>query len=285
MLQSHATSSAAQPVPRQPVRKVNGLMQGTPLMISSLIQHADLYHGGREIVSRLPELGPAGPSHRTTYRQVHARAKRLANALTKELGVAQGTVVATLAFNTVRHVEAYFGVSGCGAILHTVNPRLFLEQLDYIINHAEDHVLLVDAGCVPVLLQLLDRKVIKCKNFVILTDAARMPQDPRLKNGGPSGIRVWCYEELLARHSDQYDWPVFDENTASSLCYTSGTTGNPKGVLYSHRSTVLHSLAICGKDVLAVASSDSILAIVPLFHANGQEQASAPAMLAPSSRH
>lgn len=240
-------------------------MQDTPLLISSLIDHAALYHGNREIVSRLPERGPTGESHRTTYAEVASRSKQLANALQSELGVSQGTVVATLAFNTFRHMEAYYAVSGMGAILHTVNPRLFMEQLDFIINHANDHVLLVDSGCVPVLLQLLDRKHIKCKNFIIMTDEAHMPKDARLR---VPGIKVWCYENLLRRHSPDYTWPIFDENTASSLCYTSGTTGNPKGVLYSHRSTLLHTYCVCARDVLAICSNDSILAIVPFFHAN-----------------
>jgi len=267
MLSSIPTSGAAAPLRPQPARQVEGLMQRTPLLISTLIEHAALYHSQREVVSRLPELGPKGASHRTNYAQIHGRSKKLANALTKELGVSLGTVVGTLAFNTFRHLEAYYGVSGCGAILHTINPRLFLEQLEYIINHAEDHVLLVDGGCVPVLLQLLARGKLHCKNFVMLVGRAQMPTDPRLQDGA-GGIRVWCCEELLARHSDEYVWPVFDENTASSLCYTSGTTGNPKGVLYSHRSTVLHTMAVCARDVLSIASSDSILAIVPLFHAN-----------------
>jgi len=131
-------------------------------------------------------------------------------------------------------------------------------------------VLLVDCGCVPVLLQLLERNVIKCRNFILMTDEQHMSRDPRLaQQGAPNGVRVWCYEALLARHSSSYVWPTFDEHTASSLCYTSGTTGNPKGVLYSHRSTVLHTWALLGRDTLAISSDDSILAIVPLFHANG----------------
>jgi len=266
---SGSSSAVGATIPAQPVRHVKGLMQEAPLLISGLIEHAALHHPNREIVSRVPELGPAGAPHRSNYKQLCNRSKQLANALAKELGVTQGTVVGTLAFNTHRHVEAYYGVSGTGAILHTINPRLFLDQLDYIINHGDDHVLLVDCGCVPVLLQLLDRKVIKCRNFIIMTDEQHMSKDPRLaQQGAPNGVRVWCYETLLARHSTEYAWPIFDENTASSLCYTSGTTGNPKGVLYSHRSTVLHTFALLARDTLAIASCDSILAIVPLFHAN-----------------
>lgn len=180
-----------------------------------------LYHGNREVVSRLPEC-PTGPLHRTTYAAVGRRCKQLANALLKEVGVAQGTVVGTLAFNTFRHFEAYYGVSGIGAILHTVNPKLFLEQIEYIVNHGEDDVLMVDMGCVPVLLQLLGRGNVSTKKIIIMTEERYMPKDPLLAAGGRT---VWCYETLLARHSDQLVWPIFDENTASSLCYTSGTTG------------------------------------------------------------
>jgi acyl-CoA synthetase (AMP-forming)/AMP-acid ligase II len=226
---------------------------------------SDLYHGSQEILSRLPE-SPTGPLHRTTYKELHARSKRLANALLTELGVAQGTVVGTLAFNTFRHLECYYAVSGIGAILHTVNPRLFLEQIEYIINHGEDDVLFCDAATVPILLQLLERKVLLTRKLVIMTSEQHMPKDARLR---APGLHVWCYETLLAKHSDQFTWPHFDENTASSLCYTSGTTGNPKGVLYSHRSTLLHTFSICSADVLAICAQDTILAIVPLFHANG----------------
>lgn len=233
---------------------MQGLMQDAPLLISSLIDYAALYHGDREIVSRSVE----GPIHCTTYRQVQVRAKQLANALI-HLGVKPGDRIATLAWNGYRHMEIYYGVSGIGSILHTVNPRLFPEQIDYIINHAEDRYVFTDLTFVPLLEKLAD-KLTKVAGFVIMTDAAHMP-----KTTLPNAL---CYETLLAEHSSELTWPVFDEKTASSLCYTSGTTGNPKGVLYSHRSTVLHAFAGCMGDVLDITSGDSILVIVPLFHAN-----------------
>jgi len=233
---------------------MRGLMQDTPLLISSLIDYAADYHGDTEIVSRTIE----GPIHRTDYRTMRKRAKQLANALTA-LGVRLGDRIATLAWNGYRHMECYYGVSCLGAVLHTINPRLFPEQIEYIANHAEDRFIFLDLTFVPLMEQLQDR-LPKVEGFVILTDKAHMPQT-KLRD-------AICYEDLLNAHSDQFTWPVFDENTASSLCYTSGTTGNPKGVLYSHRSTVLHAFAGCMGDVLGITSTDSILVIVPLFHAN-----------------
>jgi acyl-CoA synthetase (AMP-forming)/AMP-acid ligase II len=209
---------------------------------------------------------PTGPLHRTTFGTIARRCRSLANALEHTLGVAAGTVVGTLAFNTFRHLECYYTVSSIGAILHTLNPRLFLDQLDYIVNHGEDDVIFVDMGCVAILTQLLERNVITTKKFVLLTDAAHMPKDLSLLT--KNGRQVWCYETLLEQHSDKYVWPAIEENTASSLCYTSGTTGNPKGVMYSHRSTLLHTFSICSADVLGISCADTILAIVPLFHAN-----------------
>lgn len=233
---------------------MRGLMQDAPLLISSLIDYAADYHGDREIVSRTVE----GPIHRTNYREMRRRSKQLANALAA-LGVQLGDRIATLAWNGYRHMECYYGVSCLGAVLHTINPRLFPEQIEYIANHAEDKFIFLDLTFVPLMEQLQD-KLPKTQGFVILTDEAHMPQT-KLRN-------VLCYETLLKAHSDEFTWPIFDENTASSLCYTSGTTGNPKGVLYSHRSTVLHAFAACMGDVLGVTSTDSILVIVPLFHAN-----------------
>ncbi len=232
-----------------------GLTQDRPLLISSLIDFAALYHGRTEIVSRSVE----GPIHRYTYRDLSDRSKQLANALTK-LGVKLGDRVGTLAWNTYRHFELYYGVSGMGAVLHTVNPRLFPEQIDYIVNHAGDSYLFFDLTFLPIV-EKLAANLKTVKGFVLLTDRAHMPKDSAIPN-------LLCYEELIGAESSDYAWPVFDERTASSLCYTSGTTGNPKGVLYSHRSTVLHSYAVCQRDGLNLGSHDSALVIVPLFHAN-----------------
>ncbi|WP_430395764.1 3-(methylthio)propionyl-CoA ligase [Ferrovibrio sp.] len=232
-----------------------GLTQDRPLLISSLIEFAALYHGRTEIVTRTVE----GPIHRYTYRDLRDRSKQLANALTR-LGVKLGDRVGTLAWNTYRHFELYYGVSGMGAVLHTVNPRLFPEQIDYIVNHAEDSYLFFDLTFLP-LVEKLVPQLKTVKGFVLMTDAAHMPKDSKIPN-------LHCYEDLIGAESSDYDWPEFDERTASSLCYTSGTTGNPKGVLYSHRSTVLHSYAVCQRDGLNLGSADSALVIVPLFHAN-----------------
>ena len=242
-----------------------GLMQDAPLLISSLIDHAATYHPDAEIVARTVE----GPTHRTNYAQVCRRAKRLANALAT-LGIAAGDRVGTLAWNTHRHLELYFGVSGSGAVLHTVNPRLFPDQIDYIINHAEDRVLFFDISFAP-LVQKLAPALKSVAAFVAMTDRGHMP-DIDVPN-------LLCYEELLAAHSEQYDWPDLDERSASSLCYTSGTTGNPKGVLYSHRSTVLHSLMECAPDTFGVCSSMCLLLAVPMFHANAWGMPYATAMV------
>jgi acyl-CoA synthetase (AMP-forming)/AMP-acid ligase II len=233
---------------------MKGLMQDTPLLISSLISFADLYHGDVELVSRTVE----GPIHRYNYHDAHKRSKQVANALLS-LGVKPGDRIGTLAWNGYRHLELYFGISGMGAVLHTVNPRLFPEQIVYIANHAEDQYLFVDLTFVPLLEALFD-KLSTIKGFIIMTDEAHMPQT-KLPN-------VLCYETLIGKQSDEYKWPRFEENTASSLCYTSGTTGNPKGVLYAHRSTVLHSFCVCTIDGLGIASNEIILPVVPMFHAN-----------------
>lgn len=231
-----------------------GLMQDRPLLISQMIEHAALSHGDVEIVSRSVE----GPIHRYTYKDCASRCRKLANALTR-LGTEQGDVIGTLAWNGYRHLELYFGVSSMGAICHTVNPRLFPEQIIYIINHAEDKFFFTDLTFVPLLEAVAD-KLSGVKQFIIMTDRANMP-DTKLTN-------VLCYEELLDAEPDEFEWPVFDENTASSLCYTSGTTGNPKGVLFSHRSTVLHSYCIAMPDSLGLSSMDTMLPVVPMFHAN-----------------
>ncbi len=231
-----------------------GLMQDSPLLISSLIEFAALNHGDEEIVSRTVE----GPIHRYTYKNCVVRSRQLAKALEK-LGVEQSDRVATLAWNGYRHVEIYYGVSGMGAICHTINPRLFPEQIAYIVNHAEDKYIFMDLTFVP-LIEAIVEHTPNVKGFVIMTDEANMPET-KLSN-------VICYENLLATADDDYQWPVFDERTASSLCYTSGTTGNPKGVLFSNRSTILHSYAVCTLDGLGLSNAESILPVVPMFHVN-----------------
>jgi fatty-acyl-CoA synthase len=242
-----------------------GLMQDAPLLISTLIEHAATYHPHAEIVARTVE----GPIHRTNYSEVCRRAKRLANVLAT-LNVAPGDRVGTLAWNTHRHLELYFGVSGSGAVLHTVNPRLFQEQIEYIVNHAEDKVLFFDISFAPLVEKLLPA-LSSVTAFVAMTDRAHMPQ--------VAIPDLLCYEDLLAAHSEDYDWPAIDERSASSLCYTSGTTGNPKGVLYSHRSTVLHSLMECAPDTFGVCSSMCLLLAVPMFHANAWGMPYATAMV------
>ena len=233
---------------------MRGLMQDYPLLISSLISYADLYHGDMELVSRTIE----GPIHRYSYREAHQRSKQVAGALLS-LGVNPGDRIGTLAWNGYRHLELYFGISGLGAVLHTINPRLFPEQIAYIANHAEDRYLFVDLTFVPLLESFAD-KLQSIKGFVIMTDEAHMPQT-RLPN-------VYCYETLIRDQNPEFNWPKFEEQTASSLCYTSGTTGNPKGVLYSHRSTVLHSYCVCTIDGLGLSSAEVVLPVVPMFHAN-----------------
>ena len=242
---------------------LTGLMQDRPLLIASLIEHAANCHPHGEIVSRTSE----GPIHRCTYADIERRAKQVARALTV-LGVQPGDRIATLAWNGYRHMELYYGVSGMGAVLHTINPRLFPEQIEYIANHAEDQYLFFDLGFVP-LLEKLAGKMPTVRGFVVMTDREHLPEC--------SLPGLLCYEDLIgAQGSDgedcedcpPYEWPQFAETTASSLCYTSGTTGNPKGVLYSHRSSVLHAWAACSVDGLALGSSETALLVVPMFHVN-----------------
>src|ERR1019366_3351563 len=232
-----------------------GLMQQRPLLISSLIDYAATWHGDREIVSRDPE----GAFHRTTWASVAARAKRVANAL-EAIGVEPGERVATLAWNGYRHLELYYGVSGAGRVLHTVNPRLFPDQVRYIVHHAENGIVFFDPVFAPLVEQLAPHLPL-VRGWVALCGRAAMPA-VKVDN-------LLCYEDLLAAASPDYDWPLLDENAAASLCYTSGTTGNPKGVLYSHRSTVLHAFCTCAADCLGLSARDTILVVVPLFHANG----------------
>jgi 3-(methylthio)propionyl---CoA ligase len=239
---------------RQEEDAMHGLMMDVPLMISSLIRHADTYHGDTEIVSRTTE----GTIHRYTYRDAHARARRLANAL-KRLKVKPGDRVGTLAWNTYRHFELYYAVSGMGAIIHTINPRLFHDQLAYIVSDAEDEIVLFDTTFTG-LVEKLAPACKAVKRWIALTDRAHLPQ------AAIPGLG--CYEDLLAEEGDDFVWPEFDENTAAGLCYTSGTTGNPKGVLFSHRSTVLHAFAISLPDTKNLSATSSVLAIVPMFHVN-----------------
>ena len=227
-----------------------GNMMNNQLLISGVIEHAEKYHSDAEIVSRTVE----GPIHRYTYSDAAKRSRKLANALVN-LGLKEGDTVGTLAWNTIRHFELYFGVSGIGCVVNTVNPRLFPEQLTYIINHAENQYLFIDLSFVE-LVESLESSYDSYKGVVILTDKENMP-DTSLKN-------VICYEDLIEQESEEFDWPSFDENTASSLCYTSGTTGNPKGVLYSHRSTILHTWIVSSGNVAKVSSSSSILPVVPV---------------------
>src|SRR5215472_14083462 len=233
---------------------MRGLMMAGPLLIQTMLDHAAQYHADTEIVSRTSE----GPIHRYTYAEAERRSKRLSKAL-RRLGVKLGDRVGTLAWNGYRHYELYFGVSGIGAICHTINPRLFHDQLNYIVNHAEDALIFFDLSFAP-LVEKLASGWKPVKHYVVMTDRAHMPS---------IGIKnLLCYEDLVAAETPEFTWPEFDEGTASSLCYTSGTTGNPKGALYSHRSTVLHSFACCSANNTAFAMWDSVCPIVPMFHAN-----------------
>ncbi|WP_420465707.1 3-(methylthio)propionyl-CoA ligase [Panacagrimonas sp.] len=242
-----------------------GQMMDMPLTISSLIVHADRYHGDTEIVSRAVE-GPTADNggsikdglHRYTYREAHTRSRKLANVL-KDQGIAFGDRVATLAWNGYRHFELYYAISGMGAVMHTINPRLHPEQVAWIVNHAEDQVLFFDITFAPVVEKIAEH----CpgvKAWVAMTDRKHMP-----------AIKVdhlLCYEDLIEPASDVYAWPEFDERSAACLCYTSGTTGNPKGVLYSHRSTLLHAMASIQPDVFNLSNREVVLPVVPMFHVN-----------------
>jgi 3-(methylthio)propionyl---CoA ligase len=234
---------------------MNGQMMQQPLLISSLLTHAERHHGEQELVSRRVE----GDVHRMTYRELAARSRRMANALAAR-GVKFGDRVATLAWNGHRHMELYYAASGSGAVLHTLNPRLHPDQVVWIADHAEDQILFFDLTFLP-LVEAVASRVRTIKAFVAMTDRAHMPSASKVPN-------LLCYEELIAGASDRFEWPSFDENTASSLCYTSGTTGNPKGALYSHRSTMLHTFAAALPDSLNCAARDTILPVVPMFHVN-----------------
>src|SRR6516162_4426777 len=233
-----------------------GIMQDKPLLISDIIQYAGKYHSTRDIISRDAGNG----EHRYTYGDAASRAQKLARVLLR-WKIAPGDRVATIAMNHHRHFELFYGVSGFGAVLHTVNPRLFGEQIVYICNHAEDRVLFFDSQYLPLVLSL-SSKLKTIERYVILD-----PQD--YDESVASQLPGFTtFETALASESDDFEWPTFDERTASSLCYTSGTTGNPKGVLYSHRSTVIHSMMMCSGPVLALNPETTILPVVPMFHAN-----------------
>lgn len=232
-----------------------GQMQQQPMLISSLIEFAERHHGDGEIVSRRVE----GDIHRHTWADVARRARQVARALDQEK-VPAGARVATLAWNGYRHLELYFGVSGSERVLHTLNPRLHPDQIVWIANHAEDTVLCFDMTFLPIV-QAVHARCTSVRHWVALCDADQLPQD----TGIPGLI---SYEAWIGAQSDRYDWPVFDENTASSMCYTSGTTGNPKAALYSHRSTILHAYAAALPDVMCISARDAILPVVPMFHVN-----------------
>jgi len=232
-----------------------GLMQDQPLLISSLIEFAEKHHGDGEIVSRRVE----GDIHRTDWATVAKRSRQVARAL-DAWSLAHGDRVATLAWNGYRHLELYFGVSGSGRVLHTINPRLIPEQIAWIANHAEDQVLCFDMTFLPII-EKIHAQCHTVRHWVALCEADALPKDTGIPN-------LVSYEAWMGSQPQTYDWPVFDENSASSLCYTSGTTGNPKGALYSHRSTILHAYASALPDVMAISARDSILPVVPMFHVN-----------------
>ena len=231
-----------------------GQMMSQPLLISGLLVHAARHHADTEIVSRRTE----GDIHRYTYADCHTRAKQVAQMLDR-LNVETSARIGTFAWNGYRHLEIYYGSSGSARVCHTINPRLFADQLRYIINHAQDQVVFFDTSFLP-LIEALHAQCPTVKHWICMTDAGNMPQS--------STIKLECYETLLAQESGEYEWPTFDERAASSLCYTSGTTGNPKGALYSHRSTILHSYAVALPDSLGITAKESIMPVVPMFHVN-----------------
>ena len=232
-----------------------GLMQNQPLLISSLLEFAERHHADGEIVSRRVE----GDIHRYTYKDMAARARKVARVL-DAMQLEAGDRAATLAWNGYRHLELYYGVSGSERVLHTLNPRLHPDQVVWIVNHAEDKVVFFDTSFLPII-QAVHTRCPQVTHWVALCDADKLPAD-----SGVPGLQ--SYEALLAAQSDGYAWPVFDENTASSMCYTSGTTGNPKAALYSHRSSVLHAYAASLPDVMCLSARDAVLPVVPMFHVN-----------------
>ena len=232
---------------------MKGLMQDWPLVISSILDHAAREHPQQEIVTNAVE----GTIRRCHYRDLHSRARKVAKALVSA-GIKPGDRVATMAWNTDRHMEVWYGITGVGAIYHTLNPRLFAEQIEYIVNHAEDRIIFVDATFLPILEPIRD-KLSSVEKIIVLTDEDHLPS---------TSLNVEIYENWLARVDDDIEWLKVDEAAAAGLCYTSGTTGNPKGVLYSHRSNVLHALAVNQADVFGLRAVDSVMPVVPMFHAN-----------------
>ncbi len=232
-----------------------GLMQQQELLISGLIEFAERNHGDTEIISRRVE----GDIHRSNWREVAKRSRQIANAL-KHLELEAGARIATIAWNGYRHLELYFGVSGTARVLHTINPRLHPDQLAWIVNHAEDKVLCFDISFLP-LVKAIHSRTPSVEHWIALCDQEQLPSDTGIPN-------LRSYEAWIAEHSSDFEWPIFDENTASSLCYTSGTTGHPKGALYSHRSTLLHAFGSALPDVMNMSATDSVLPVVPMFHVN-----------------
>jgi 3-(methylthio)propionyl---CoA ligase len=233
---------------------MNGLMMDQPLLVKSIVAHAEKVNPNVEIVSVTAD----NPRHRYTYKDAFTKARKLANVI-DNWGLQQGDRIATLCWNDYRHLEAYFGICCSGYVIHTINPRLFPEQVEFIINHAEDQYVFLDRDFMPLVEGVADQ----CpgvKGWVVMTDEAHMPET-KLDN-------VLCYESLIADASEDFEYPDLDENAACALCYTSGTTGNPKGVLYAHRSTILHTMATMMPDALGISSRDVILPIVPMFHVN-----------------
>jgi fatty-acyl-CoA synthase len=233
---------------------MQGLMQDWPLTVDRILTHAAVWHPHREIVTRSLE----GPIVRTTWKEVHDRARRFSSALLA-LGVEPGDRVATMAWNSASHIEAWYGIMGIGAVCHTLNPRLFADQLCYIINHAQDKILVVDRTFIPVLAERR-AEMLSVKHLIVLGD-----EDAARASGIPGALSS---EALIAGHSPDAVWGDFGEETACGLCYTSGTTGNPKGVLYSHRSNFLHTLITLQRDAMGISVNDTVLAVVPMFHAN-----------------
>lgn len=233
---------------------MQGLMQDWPLLCHRIIDHAATYHPERPVISRSLE----GPIHKTNYAEIRNRALRVGQRLERD-GIKLGDRVATLAWNSWRHLECWYGILGIGAIYHTVNPRLFHDQISWIINHAQDRIMMVDACFLPILEKLAD-KLPSIERYIVLTDAAHMPAT-KLKN-------AVAYEDWIAEADGDFEWKTFDENTAAGMCYTPGTTGNPKGVVYSHRSNVLHSMMASYVDAMNASSRDVVMPVVPMFHAN-----------------
>ncbi|MGH7154874.1 MAG: AMP-binding protein, partial [Acetobacteraceae bacterium] len=234
-----------------------GLMQQQPLLVSSIIRHAARHHGTTEVVSQMTET----VRHRTTYAALERRCRQLSRVL-QSLGVKFGDCIGTMAWNTYRHLELFYGVSGMGAVCHTINPRLAPRDIEYIITHAGDSLLFVDASFADLIENIAPAMGDSVRGVVMMTTADDMPT---LKL--PPGMALYCYESLMADTGDDYVWPQFDENTAAALCYTSGTTGRPKGVLYSHRSTVLHAYAANLADAFGLRATDRMMPGAPMFHA------------------